>query len=56
MVSEGEGESERWRLRDENIDKFKDLLFGRIFEEWKICKLDYCEIIIMIIDGFYYLL
>ncbi|MEJ5256856.1 MAG: restriction endonuclease subunit S [Fervidobacterium sp.] len=36
VVSEGEGESERWRLRDENIDKFKDSPLGRIPEEWEI--------------------
>jgi len=36
VVSEGEGESERWRLRDENIDKFKDSPLGRIPEEWEV--------------------
>ncbi|ADQ07532.1 restriction modification system DNA specificity domain protein [Caldicellulosiruptor hydrothermalis 108] len=54
VVSEGEGESERWRLRDENIDKFKDSPLGRIPEEWKICKLDHREITIMITDGSHY--
>ncbi|MDI3519099.1 MAG: type restriction enzyme subunit [Caldanaerobacter sp.] len=39
VVSEGEGESERWRLRDENIDKFKDSLLGRIPEEWEVVRL-----------------
>ncbi|AMW32383.1 restriction endonuclease subunit S [Fervidobacterium islandicum] len=54
VVSEGEGESERWRLRDENIDKFKDSPLGRIPEEWKIRKLDHREITIMITDGSHY--
>lgn len=36
VVNEGEGESERWRLRDENIDKFKDSPLGRIPEEWEV--------------------
>lgn len=36
VVSEGEGERERWRLRDENIDKFKDSPLGRIPEEWEV--------------------
>ncbi|WP_372590193.1 restriction endonuclease subunit S [Fervidobacterium pennivorans subsp. carthaginiensis] len=39
VVSEGEGESERWRLRDENIDKFKDSPLGRIPEEWEVVRL-----------------
>lgn len=54
VVSEGEGESERWRLRDEKIDKFKDSPLGRIPEEWKIRKLDHREMTIMITDGSYY--
>ncbi|SHN69464.1 restriction endonuclease subunit S [Fervidobacterium gondwanense] len=40
VVSEGEGESERWRLRDENIDKFKDSPLGRIPEEWEVVRLE----------------
>jgi len=36
VVCEGEGESERWRLRNENIDKFKDSPLGRIPEEWEV--------------------
>ena len=36
VVSEGEGESEKWRLRNENIDKFKDSPLGRIPEEWEV--------------------
>ena len=39
VVSEGEGESERWRLRNENIDKFKDSPLGRIPEEWEVVRL-----------------
>lgn len=39
VVNEGEGESERWRLRDENIDKFKDSPLGRIPEEWEVVRL-----------------
>lgn len=39
MVSEGEGGSERWRLRNENIDKFKDSPLGRIPEEWEVVRL-----------------
>ncbi|MGC9797327.1 restriction endonuclease subunit S [Fervidobacterium riparium] len=39
VVSEGAGERERWRLRDENIDKFKDSPLGRIPEGWKWVKL-----------------
>jgi len=40
VVSEGEGESERWRLRDENIDKFKDSPLGRVPEEWEVVRLE----------------
>jgi type I restriction enzyme S subunit len=36
VVCEGEGESERWRLRNENIDKFKDSPLGKIPEEWEV--------------------
>lgn len=39
VVSEGEGGSERWRLRNENIDKFKDSPLGRIPEEWEVVRL-----------------
>ena len=40
VVNEGEGESERWRLRDENIDKFKDSPLGRVPEEWEVVRLE----------------
>ncbi|WP_372589481.1 restriction endonuclease subunit S [Fervidobacterium pennivorans subsp. shakshaketiis] len=44
VVSEGEGGSERWRLRDENIDKFKDSPLGRIPEEWEVVLTsEFCE-------------
>ncbi|NPU89060.1 MAG: restriction endonuclease subunit S [Fervidobacterium sp.] len=44
VVSEGEGESERWRLRDEKIDKFKDSPLGRIPEEWEVVLTsEFCE-------------
>lgn len=44
VVSEGEGENERWRLRDENIDKFKDSPLGRIPEEWEVVLTsEFCE-------------
>jgi type I restriction enzyme S subunit len=39
VVSEGEGESEKWRLRNEKIDKFKDSPLGRIPEEWEVVRL-----------------
>nr|WP_235374792.1 restriction endonuclease subunit S [Caldicellulosiruptor naganoensis] len=52
VVNEGEGESERWRLRDENIDKFKDSPLGRIPEEWEVVKL--LDVSNKIIDGTHY--